>query len=170
LPDETLFPISLLETRLGPPSSSTGVPPSFLTLRQEPAADRIALNLGRPLKLILHRDNIAHLLFLLHQLEEFQAGDTSESVEKSPTRPFFFPFREVHLDAVQMVAELPLLPSNVVLTGGLNKLQLKLLSVPDVKGERTERLNAVLQVGSLSVKADGDNNIVQLCDPVILLI
>lgn len=123
LPDENLFPINLLETRPGPPESTTGVPPSFLTIRQETAASRLSVNLGRPVKMALHRDNIFHLLFLVEQLKAFQLRNGATAQEKPETaNPLLLPFQDVHVDVVQLVAELPLLPSSTVLTAGLSEL------------------------------------------------
>ena len=155
LPDETIFPISLIETRPGQPSSVTGVPPSLFRL-EITSNHQLAVEFGRPFKLILHADNIASLQFLARQLETFQKSSAEDS------KPSLY--RQIGLKTSQVVLEIPV-PSAVI-TAGLNEMVLDVTCQFDSKEEKREKLEANLVLNALSIKAEMDQDLnLQLCDP-----
>lgn len=155
LPDDSMFPISLVETRPGQPSVVTGVPPSLVRLELV-SARQLAIELGRPFKLILHADNIANLQFLARQLDKFQMDSTEES------RPALY--RHIALKSSQVVVEIPV-PSAVI-TAGLNAFMVDVTCQFDSREEKREKLEANFILNAFSVKAEmkEDNNL-QICDP-----
>lgn len=164
LPDESLFPVALMETRPGPPAPVTGVPPSFLTARL--AGDeqdrKLSVHLGRPFKLICHQDNLDALRFLYAELDRFQKSEETES-----NGPLMLPYRQIRLEVVQALLDIPLMPpESLVITAGLSDMKLCLLGHPDASREKTERLDCSLAIGAFTAKES--SGAVQLCDPLSL--
>ena len=159
LPDENLFPISLVETRPGPTCpTGNGVPSSFVTLQQ--LGDRqLQVQFGRPFKFNLNRENVNNLQFLARQWTATrQQHDSPVSNEQAPR----FPYDQLHLTTSQMVLEIPLLSSALV-TFGINDLELNLQLKEEGMLEAWAALNA------LSVKAEVEGaTSLQLCDPLNL--
>jgi vacuolar protein sorting-associated protein 13B len=157
LPDESMYPISLIETRLGQPSIITGVPPSLFRL-EIISARQLNVELGRPFKFILHADNISNLQYLARQLEAFQT-------KQEDSKPSLY--RQICLKTSQMVVEIPV-PSAVIIAG-LNDMLLDVTCQLDTNEEKREKLEANLILNAFSVKAEMDQNInLQLCDPFSL--
>ena len=173
LPDESLFPVSLLETRPGAPASCTGVPPSFLTMRisGEESEQQLSIEMSRPFKIVCHRDNVDSLRFLAAELERFRAvSDPQPAASESQLQ---LPFQRMRLQAVQVVLEFVVptpLSSLVSVTAGLSHVQLDLVGHADATGRKTEKLDGSLSLGALCLKADWSDPVtsVQLCDPLNL--
>ena len=147
LPDETIYLISLNETQPGQQFSFTGVPPSLFRLEitsNQPPTNQLAVEFGRPFKLILHADNIASLQFLARQLETFQKSSAEDS------KPSLY--RQIGLKTSQVVLEIPV-PSAVI-TARLNEMALDATCQFDSKEEKREKLEANLVLNALFIKAE----------------
>lgn len=154
LPDESMYPINLTETRPGQPSSITGVPPSLFRL-EIISGRQLDIEFGRPFKFIAHEDNICNLQYLARQLQTFRT-------EQDDSKPS--PYRQISLKTSQMVVEIPV-PSALI-TAGLNDMKLDVTCQFDMNEEKREKFEANFILNAFSVKAEMDQGInFQLCDP-----